>query len=174
MSDFQTKTTYNLMQQVKNSMAVANIDYHYGPYTSTSQADESIAEALRMAGKTVGIIGTDGICEEYWYQPTSAEDPTLVLKKKISSATGDAYSKSEIDTKFNSLATAFKYKGTVAKETDLPVATADELGNVYTVTEFNNAEYLCTRSATDSGYKYDWIIVGYDEFLTNEEIDGMF
>jgi len=69
------------------------LDSRYGPYSGTSQANQSIAESKRYVGLTVGIVtGTttyngiqlieaDGGIAEYWYY-TGITDSDLVLKQE--------------------------------------------------------------------------------------------
>ena len=68
------------------------LDSRYGPYSSTTQANQSIITANRFVGLTVGIVtGTttynglqltdaDGGIADYWYY-TGITDSDLVLKQ---------------------------------------------------------------------------------------------
>lgn len=80
MGTYTTDTTYNLAQQIKFANKVANVDYFYGPYDSKDEANTAIEAALRMAGKTVGIM-SNGKVEEYWYQPNNDGNLELILKQ---------------------------------------------------------------------------------------------
>lgn len=72
---------------VKPTVAKANVDERYGTYSSTSEANASIPQAIRSKGLTVGIIEDNSVVE-YWYK-SGITDNDLVIK--IASSEGSAY-----------------------------------------------------------------------------------
>lgn len=82
MAGYTTKDSFNLVSQVMIQGSSANVDYLYGPYESTTAALAKISDLQRQAGKTVGIIGTNGKVEEYWLQPNASGVLEFVKKQE--------------------------------------------------------------------------------------------
>lgn len=70
--------SFDLSVNVRNANPSANIDYYYGTYASKAAACAAVPYAVRMIGKTVGII-EDGGVTEYWWK-SGIEDADLVAK----------------------------------------------------------------------------------------------
>lgn len=68
------------------SAASANVDFDYGPYSSTTEALTTLTTPFRTLGKTVGIL-IGGTIEEYWFQ-SGITDVDFV--KKTNTSTGDS------------------------------------------------------------------------------------
>lgn len=64
--------------------AVADNNYLYGPYASTTAACTAVPSAIRAAGLTVGITTGDGVVE-YWFK-SGITDSDLVVKSTSSSS----------------------------------------------------------------------------------------
>lgn len=64
--------------------AVADNNYLYGPYTSTTAACTAIPSAIRAKGLTVGITTIEGVVE-YWFK-NGITDSDLVVKSASSSS----------------------------------------------------------------------------------------
>lgn len=63
----------------------------------------------------------------------------------------------------NNLTPGYSYKGSVATSTDLPASGT--LGDMYTVTDEGNAQYVWNGSA--------WVKL-YSQIATNAQIDGLY
>ena len=58
-----------------------NVDYHYGPYASTSAAFAALqADEMNVLGKTVGVVQADGSIREYWFKSSTSSAAGLVAK----------------------------------------------------------------------------------------------
>ena len=70
--------SFDLSVNVRNANPSANIDFYYGTYESKEAACAAVPLAVRMIGKTVGIIENGAVVEYWWKSGTADED--LVLK----------------------------------------------------------------------------------------------
>ena len=70
--------SFDLSVNVRNANPSANIDYYYGTYESKAAACAAVPLAVRMIGKTVGIIENGAVVEYWWKSGVADED--LVLK----------------------------------------------------------------------------------------------
>lgn len=70
--------SFDLSVNVRNANPSANIDYYYGTYESKEAACAAVPLAVRMIGKTVGIVENGAVVEYWWKSGTADED--LVLK----------------------------------------------------------------------------------------------
>ena len=70
--------SFDLSVNVRNANPSANIDFYYGTYESKEAACAAVPSAVRMIGKTVGIIENGSVVEYWWKSGIADED--LVLK----------------------------------------------------------------------------------------------
>ena len=68
-----------------NFNPLPNLDYKYGPYTSTEQCLSTITKKMRSLGLTVGIINGTSI-KEYWFKD-GIENTNLTEKLVVDSST---------------------------------------------------------------------------------------
>ena len=71
--------SFDLSVNVRNANPSANIDFYYGTYNSIADALIGVPKAVRMKGKTVGILNRSGAVVEYWWK-AGVEDADLVEK----------------------------------------------------------------------------------------------
>lgn len=83
--------SFDLSVNVRNANPSANIDYYYGTYESKAQACALVPRAVRMKGKTVGII-ENGSVVEYWWR-SGIEDDDLEVKFGINTIINNNYNK---------------------------------------------------------------------------------
>ena len=70
--------SFDLSVNVRNANPSANIDFYYGTYESKEAACAAVPLAVRMVGKTVGIVKNGAVAEYWWKSGIADED--LVLK----------------------------------------------------------------------------------------------
>ena len=70
--------SFDLSVNVRNANPSANIDHYYGTYNSVAAACAGVPKAVRLKGKTVGVI-VNGSVVEYWWK-SGIEDADLVEK----------------------------------------------------------------------------------------------
>lgn len=78
--------SFDLSVNVRNANPSANIDHYYGTYNSVAAACAGVPKAVRLKGKTVGVI-VNGSVVEYWWK-SGIEDADLV--EKTSGGGGDS------------------------------------------------------------------------------------
>lgn len=81
--------SFDLSVNVRNANPSANIDHYYGTYESVAAACAGVPKAVRLKGKTVGII-IDGSVVEYWWR-SGIEDSDLVVKFGVNTTTEEEY-----------------------------------------------------------------------------------
>ena len=70
--------TFNLSNEIQIVNPSANVDSHYGTYSSLADAKLGVPVILREKGKTVGIIESGSVIEYWWKSGTTDSD--LVVK----------------------------------------------------------------------------------------------
>ena len=78
--------TFNLSNEIQIVNPSANVDSHYGTYTSLSDAYIGVPEILREKGKTVGILESGSVVE-YWWK-SGITDIDLVKKETSAPISG--------------------------------------------------------------------------------------
>ena len=73
--------TFNLSNEIQIVNPSANVDSHYGTYTSLSDAYIGVPEILREKGKTVGVLESGSVVEYWWKSGITDID---LIKKETS------------------------------------------------------------------------------------------
>ena len=75
---------FRLIKRVDITVASPNVDLHYGPYTSVTEANREIVLGLRAVGKVVGIVSGTEVLDYHWRNGITDED--LVQKSSVTEA----------------------------------------------------------------------------------------
>ena len=108
--------SFDLSVNVRNANPSANIDFYYGTYESVAAACAAVPAAVRMIGKTVGVV-EDGSVVEYWWK-SGTRDEDLVVKFTAEVEVDDTYSKDF--TNLNTSGSVYIYKS-AHKKGDTPL-----------------------------------------------------
>lgn len=136
--------SFDLSVNVRNANPSANIDFYYGTYVSKEAACAAVPLAVRMIGKTVGIIENGSVVEYWWKSGVADED--LVLK-------------------FGYNAVVESYSGTFTNLGGVRTITIPR--NVHNMGEcpfvqclLNGEAVICDVTNTNGNLKIDWSRVG--------------
>ena len=136
--------SFDLSVNVRNANPSANIDFYYGTYVSKEAACAAVPLAVRMIGKTVGIIENGSVVEYWWKSGVADED--LVLK-------------------FGYNAVVESYSGTFTNLGGVRTITIPR--NVHNMGEcpfvqclLNGEAVICDVTNTNGNLRIDWSRVG--------------
>lgn len=90
-------SNFSLYNKIKILNNYENLDADYGPYNSKAEANTDIPQNQRKAGKTIGVLDSNGIIKEYWWKKDNATDAELTEKGTEVDLT-NYYTKSEVDS----------------------------------------------------------------------------
>ena len=127
---------FPLANRIKIKNASPDVDIHYGPWASVSDACANVPVALRAKGKTVGVIESNEVVEYQW--KAGIADGDLVLKfgtgVRGKSAYDIAVDKGFVGTEAEWLLSLHGSNGTNGTDAHVPVGTvvmwAGNAGNI--------------------------------------------
>ena len=154
--------SFNLNSRVYVVNPNPNVDFEYGPYTSTAEANLFIATQSRAIGKTVGLMIGGSMVEYWWKSGTASSD----LIEKTSASIGATVSSSYVPkyiTGYGLTNSTIHYVGDELKLDSNTTISGTATATKYVVTGGTSSQFMKADGSLESGsFNKNYILTGQE------------